>query len=195
MGAGAARPVWPQAAAGHEGDNRAARLAARQLLGEGRDRFSPVRRSSFYTWLAEGGAAVPELPSWMIDYYKRTKIYPIMHLIVIRKDVYERHPCRAQLYKAFSLRNHAMQALTHAERRGPSFAWPHSLIEEEQSIIGGDWFLTAWKTRRRSPRCCNIWSGAGPDPAQTTIEELSKPSTLRPVPWTRVICRPDTAPR
>ncbi len=36
------------------------------------------------------------------DYYRRTRIYPIMHLIAIRKQVYERYPFVASsLYKAF----------------------------------------------------------------------------------------------
>jgi 4,5-dihydroxyphthalate decarboxylase len=36
------------------------------------------------------------------DYYKRTGIYPIMHLIAIKKDVYERYPYVAtSLYDAF----------------------------------------------------------------------------------------------
>ena len=36
------------------------------------------------------------------DLYKRTKIYPIMHLIAIKKSVYERYPFVAtSLYNAF----------------------------------------------------------------------------------------------
>ncbi len=36
------------------------------------------------------------------EFYKRTKIHPIMHLVAIRKDVYEKHPFVAtSLYDAF----------------------------------------------------------------------------------------------
>lgn len=36
------------------------------------------------------------------EFYQRTKIYPIMHLVAIRKDVYEKHPFVAtSLYDAF----------------------------------------------------------------------------------------------
>ncbi len=38
-----------------------------------------------------------------IDYYRRTKIFPIMHLVVIRRDIYDAHPFVAEsLYRAFS---------------------------------------------------------------------------------------------
>jgi 4,5-dihydroxyphthalate decarboxylase len=36
------------------------------------------------------------------EYYKRTGIYPIMHLVAIKKDIYERYPFVASsLYDAF----------------------------------------------------------------------------------------------
>ena len=34
----------------------------------------------------------PDYRAREIDYVKRTKIFPIMHLVVIRRDIYEKHP-------------------------------------------------------------------------------------------------------
>ena len=48
------------------------------------------------------GRLFPDYVELEKDYYKRTGIYPIMHLVAIRKDVYERHPFVASsLYDAF----------------------------------------------------------------------------------------------
>ncbi len=44
----------------------------------------------------------PDFPAVELDYYKRTRIFPIMHLVVIRRDVFEAHPFVAKsLYGAF----------------------------------------------------------------------------------------------
>lgn len=45
---------------------------------------------------------IPNFYEVEMEYYARTKIFPIMHLIAIRRDVYEKHPFVAtSLYNAF----------------------------------------------------------------------------------------------
>ena len=45
----------------------------------------------------------PDFHARELDYFKRTRIFPIMHLVAIRRDVYERHPFIAtSLYKAMT---------------------------------------------------------------------------------------------
>jgi 4,5-dihydroxyphthalate decarboxylase len=47
---------------------------------------------------------IPDFHAVEKEYYARTKIFPIMHLVAIRKDVYEKHPFIAtSLYNAFEL--------------------------------------------------------------------------------------------
>ncbi len=103
-----------------------------------------------------------------IDYYKRTKIYPIMHLIVIRQaTLYEQHPWIAlSLYKAFcAAKDRAMRALSHAGAPRASFAWLHSLIEEEQAVIGKDWFPYGVQNPAAIDALLQYMDGAGADRA------------------------------
>ena len=45
---------------------------------------------------------IPDFHAVEKEYYARTKIFPVMHLVAIRKDVYEQHPFVAtSLYNAF----------------------------------------------------------------------------------------------
>jgi 4,5-dihydroxyphthalate decarboxylase len=82
-------------------------------------------------------------PNYVEDekqYYKRTGIYPIMHLIAIRKDVYERYPFVAtSLYNAFvkskkiALRNmYNLRALRYMT------PWLMRDIDEIYDVFGGD---------------------------------------------------------
>ena len=60
---------------------------------------------------------------------------------MIRRALCEQHPWIAlSLYKAFlAAKERAMRALQHAGAPRASFAWLHSLIEEEQAVIGKDY--------------------------------------------------------
>jgi 4,5-dihydroxyphthalate decarboxylase len=77
-----------------------------------------------------------------MDYYSRTKIFPIMHLLAIRREIYEKHPFVAKsLYDAFC----KAKALTMDKmlRRGAPFSilpWARAEAIEMQQMFGDDFW-------------------------------------------------------
>ena len=84
----------------------------------------------------------PNYPEVEKDYYRRTKIYPIMHTVVIRRDIHEANPWVAlSMYKALcSAKDHAYRLLADMGSPKVSSAWLQPLLEEERAIIGPDWY-------------------------------------------------------
>jgi 4,5-dihydroxyphthalate decarboxylase len=74
------------------------------------------------------------------DYYRRTKIFPIMHLVVIRNDVYERHPFVAKsLFDAFNAaKDWAWQKMRYAGTLRYMLPWLPDDIAEIDELFGGD---------------------------------------------------------
>jgi 4,5-dihydroxyphthalate decarboxylase len=74
------------------------------------------------------------------DYYRRTRIFPIMHLIVIRRDVHEAHPfVAASLYRA--LCESKDRALALMQERGAlryMLPWLPADMDEIDDVFGGD---------------------------------------------------------
>jgi 4,5-dihydroxyphthalate decarboxylase len=77
-----------------------------------------------------------------IDYYKRTKIFPIMHVLVIRRALYERHPWVARsLYKAFAeAKERAIQAMHITNTLACTLPWLPAEMELLKSLFGPDWW-------------------------------------------------------
>src|SRR3954469_22383596 len=127
----------------------------------------------------------PNYPEVEKDYYRRTKIYPIMHTVVIRRDVYERDPWVAlNLYKAFvAAKRHALNLMQETGSPKASFAWLQAMIEEERAIIGPDWYPYGIEQNRPSLEALLQYTHEqGLTERRVAIEELFAPSTLRDIP-------------
>lgn len=76
------------------------------------------------------------------DYFRRTRIFPIMHTLVIRRDVYAKHPWVAQsLYKAFLLaQRETYQDLHEAAALKHMLPWLLEHVEETARLMGQDFW-------------------------------------------------------
>ena len=127
----------------------------------------------------------PNYPEVEKDYYRRTKIYPIMHTVVIRNDVYQRDPWVAlSMYKALCrAKEHAYHLLADMGSPKVSSAWLQPLIEEEKEIIGSDWYPYGIEANRPTIEALLQYTHEhGLTDRRVKLEELFAPSTLRDIP-------------
>jgi 4,5-dihydroxyphthalate decarboxylase len=84
----------------------------------------------------------PDYVSAEKAYYQRTKIFPIMHTVVIRRDVYEKNPWVAQaLYKALvASKAKAMEMYNQTAALPAMLPWSVAHVEEARRELGDDWW-------------------------------------------------------
>ena len=89
------------------------------------------------------------------EYYRRTGIFPIMHAVVIRKQLLSQHPGLAKtVYKGFC---EAKQAAMKRYEKGVifnnmdvMFPWFSHLIEEDRGLFGNDWWPYGVEANRKA---------------------------------------------
>lgn len=76
------------------------------------------------------------------DYYRRTKIFPIMHTVVLREDIHAAHPwAAASLYRAFcQARDLAVEELFDTDALKVALPWLIDHVEEAWRVIGKDYW-------------------------------------------------------
>jgi 4,5-dihydroxyphthalate decarboxylase len=74
------------------------------------------------------------------DYYKKTRIFPIMHTVAFREDLWREHPWIAvSLFTAFQKSKElAYNALNSFGPYKISLAWFREPVTEQQQILGDD---------------------------------------------------------
>jgi len=120
----------------------------------------------------------PDFKSVEQDYYRRTRIFPIMHVLVLRKDVHRAHPFVARsLYRAFcEAKELAVEPLydTDALLVGLPFLLDH--VEESRRVFGKDfWAYGVEANRAALEALCRYVHEQGLAPRRVSIEELFVP--------------------
>lgn len=115
------------------------------------------------------------------DYYRKTGIFPIMHVIVIRREVYETNRWIAQsLYKAFL----EAQRLTYADLNEnvvlkAMLPWLNSNVEEVQAEMGEDfWPNGTQRTQATLSTLLRYSQEQGLISNKMAVEDLFAPETL-----------------
>ena len=89
------------------------------------------------------------------DYFRRTGIFPIMHTVVVRRDLAAAHPevVRA-VYRGFC---DAKRAAVERYAEGMTFnnmatmvPWFSKLLEEDRSLLGEDWWPYGMRANRKA---------------------------------------------
>ncbi len=76
------------------------------------------------------------------DYYRRTRIFPIMHVVVLREDVYREHPWAARsIYQAFAAaKKLAVEGLYDTDALQLALPWLLDHVEEARRVFGEDFW-------------------------------------------------------
>ncbi|MBZ5642658.1 MAG: ABC transporter substrate-binding protein [Acidobacteriia bacterium] len=104
--------------------------------------YSPRAPSAFMQGNPAVGRLFEDYEPVEREYYQRTKIFPIMHTIVIRREVYEQHRWIAQsLYKAFvQAQREVYEDLFEPAALKTMLPWQIRHAEQTRDLMGKDFW-------------------------------------------------------
>jgi 4,5-dihydroxyphthalate decarboxylase len=84
------------------------------------------------------------------DYYRRTRIFPIMHIVALREDIYRTHPwAAASIYRAFcQARDLAVDGLYDTDALRVALPWLIDHVEETWRVFGKDFWAYGLEPNR-----------------------------------------------
>jgi 4,5-dihydroxyphthalate decarboxylase len=115
------------------------------------------------------------------EYFRRTRIFPIMHTVVIRREVYEQHRWVAQsLYKAFcAAQQETYKDLYETAALKAMLPWLTAHVEEARRELGPDFWSYGFESNRETLTTFLRYSyEQGLSKQQLKPEQLFAPETL-----------------
>lgn len=116
-----------------------------------------------------------------LDYFRRTGLFPIMHLVVIRRDVYEANRwLPVTLLQAFTAAKEAgMRRLRAITGLAVGLPWLSASLQELDEVFGGDAFPYGLPANRPALEAAVRYSyEQGLSPRQVDVDELFAPEAL-----------------
>jgi 4,5-dihydroxyphthalate decarboxylase len=112
------------------------------------------------------------------EYYRQTKIFPIMHLVVLRRAIYENHPSIATaLTTAFQRAK--QQAYDRLEEGLSPMPWMNLDLEYARQTIGADLYPYGMKLNLPTLEAATLYSyEQGLTERKFAVSELFAPETL-----------------
>ena len=122
-----------------------------------------------------------DAPKVEAEYFKKTGIFPIMHSVALRQDMWEDHPWIARsLFKAFErAKADAYARLNDVSPYKISLAWFRGPVEEQRAILGEDpWPYGLKKNRHVVETLMTYLYEQGLAEKKLPVEQLFAPNTL-----------------
>ena len=106
--------------------------------------------STFYSRPDAVKRLFPDFVAVEREYYRRTRIFPIMHVVAIRREVYEKNRWIAMsLYKAFvEAQRRAYRSLRETAAHKAMLPWLTDHVEDAIREFGGDWWSYGFHDNR-----------------------------------------------
>ncbi|OGQ17834.1 MAG: 4,5-dihydroxyphthalate decarboxylase [Deltaproteobacteria bacterium RIFCSPHIGHO2_02_FULL_60_17] len=143
--------------------------------------MSPRMPSCFLRGSPSVSRLFPDFKRVEMDYFRRTGIFPIMHVIVIRMPVYAENPWVAQsLFKAFSeAKDRCFSRLYDTNVLRVSLPWTDAEYEETRQLMGGDYWPYGYAANRHVLETLHAYLlEQGLIKQKLDLEKLFAPGTL-----------------
>jgi len=130
---------------------------------------------------AGAGRLFEDFPVVERAYYERTGIFPIMHVLAVRRELYEANRWMARsLVKAFTAaRDEAIDALSEVAALKVSLPWAPAHAEDARRLMGDDyWSYGVEPNQHVLAKFLEYARDQGLADAEQTVESLFAPETL-----------------
>jgi 4,5-dihydroxyphthalate decarboxylase len=142
---------------------------------------APRAPSCFEQWDPNIGWLWPDPQKAASDYFEKTRIFPIMHMIGIRKELVEEHPWLPMaVFKAFSkAKERALELLVDTSATKVTLPFVDELLRSARRLMGEDfWPYGIDANRRVLDRFLGYHHDQGLSSRRLAVEELFHASTL-----------------